>query len=309
MRITTLGILLAAVIAAPAYPQADQTQSNRPVRIATYKVKPGSIAAFEDVMKKHREAHKKAGREFFMVWRGFMGDRYEFTTMTAISGLGVYDGPNPFVQAFGEGGAVALQNRLDQCLDGSTAQLWHLHPDQSIVSAQDFQYARVVDMVLRSDSAGLEHSAMQRKVVGAQGAAGMKNFWTLNLDYGGDDYRILYITPVDNLSALAAAPNLTKLMGAAEAAKISAAREQSTLSRRPYIWSYRPELSYRNLDTVARAADRFTRSWRLNLAKSPVIARSATSSESTTGKNDGSVVNVNSITVSPDGQIRTGRRL
>lgn len=138
-----------------------------------------------------------------------------------------------------------LSYRLSQCLDGLTRQVWHIHPEQSIWSAQDFRVARITELGLRNSAAVGEHNRAQTKVAAKAREAGRKNAWMLHLDYGGDDYRALSITPFDKWADIQADFSLSKLMGAEEAKKVTAIRNEATLSRHVYIWTYRPDLSYR----------------------------------------------------------------
>ena len=249
-------------------------EGTKPVIMTTYKVKPGHVSTFEEVIKKYRDAQEKAGRQSYMVWRGMMGDAYEFTVMMDVPGIEVFEGQSPSLKAYGERGSLDLANRLSLCLDGSTSQMWHLHPDQSIVSAQDFRFARANFVALRQGGAN-EENADQRKSAAGLRAAGGKNLWTLHLDYGGDDDMALYITPVDKLADLDKIPTLTQTLGAEESKRITAGREQRRRSRHPYLWRYRPELSFRKVDgdgtptAAAALRERLVGTWRINPDKSP----------------------------------------
>ena len=60
---TILAAAAALCIAAPAtYAQsAGPPQGTKPVLISTYKVKPGQVSDFEEVIRKYRDAQEKAG--------------------------------------------------------------------------------------------------------------------------------------------------------------------------------------------------------------------------------------------------------
>lgn len=240
-------ILLAALATLPALFAQSESTAPVPVLISKYQVKPGATLAFEDLVKKYAEAYKKAGRQHYMVWRTAMGDQYEYITMTDFPGLAAFDGPAPTTKAFGERGAAELGTRLALCISGVTRQLWHLHSDQSIVSAQDFKLARVTELSLRGSSAVTEHNNIQRKLIPAMKTAGRKNAWLLHLDYGGDDYRVLSIMPFEKYADAAVPQSLTSLVGAEESKRIVATRAQITVTRNAYLWAYRPELSFRNV--------------------------------------------------------------
>lgn len=222
--------------------------------VTKYTVKPSSVDAFEGVMKKFSDAFKKAGREYYMVFRTSQGDRNEYTVLASIPGIETFDRPSPLVPAYGEVGSLRLTRQLSDAVSSSTRQTWHMHPDMSIVSAQDFKIARVTEIALRNGAALSTANAIDKKLSSEMKKAGRKNAWLFHLDYGGDDYRSLYIAPFDSFADLKAAdtgPSLTKLVGAEEAKKIAAARGEYTRFRNVYIWSYRPELSFRNLPTAS----------------------------------------------------------
>ena len=277
-RILTTAAAVLFLAAPSVFSQSPQ--GTKPVIMTTYKVKPGFVSTFEEVIKKYRDAQEKAGRRYYMVWRGMMGNAYEFTVMMDVPGIEVFEGQSPSLRAYGERGSIDLSNRLSLCLDGTTSQMWHLHPDQSIISVQDFRFARANFVALRQGAAN-EENADQRKIAVALRAAGGKNLWTHHLDYGGDDDMALYITPVDKLADLDKIPTLTQTLGVEESKRISAARQQRRRSRHPYLWRYRPELSFRHIEgdgtaTTAAAApaaaalrERLLGTWRINPDKSP----------------------------------------
>jgi hypothetical protein len=242
-------LLLALLPAALAQTPAPPTQ---PLLVTRYIVKPNSTASFEEAQKKISEANRKAGREFYMVFRTSLGARNEYIVLTSIPGLEAFDGPAPSQTAYGDLSAH-INRQLNDALESSTRQIWHMHPDMNIVSAQDFKIARVTEIALRNRAAISTANAIDRKLRAEMKKAGRKNAWLLHLDYGGDDYRSLYITPFDNYADLKAngSGSLDKLVGAEEAKKITAAREEYTRFRSVYIWSYRPELSFRNLPNAS----------------------------------------------------------
>jgi hypothetical protein len=240
-----LGAVLAVTMTPAAQPQRTDAPQTIPVVISKYRVKPGSTQVFQELIKKYGDGHKQLGRAFFMVWRTSMGDQYEYTVLSDIPGVGMLDEPSPLVKAFGEREALSMSYRLSQCLDGLT-RMWHIHPEQSIWSQQDFRRARVGEISLRNGSALTEYNREQTKVAAKVREAGRKNYWLLHLDYGGDDYRVLLITPVDKYADLSGTDfGLTRLVGAEEAERITAMREKVTASRHAYLWSYLPELSFR----------------------------------------------------------------
>ncbi len=248
MFLRSLTVLWALTLTPAAQTQDPNATRTIPVAILKYRVKPGSTGAFQDVMKKYREARKQTDRAFFLVWRTQMGDTYEYITMGDMTGLEAFDQPRSLAKAFGERGALDLSYRLSQCVDGVTRQMWHIHPEQSIWSEQAFRVARVTEIGLRDSQAVGEHNRAQTKVRGKQREKGTKNAWTLHLDYGGDDYRVLSIRPFDNYAEIGRDEPLSKLMGAGEAKEISAVRQKVTASRHVYLWSYLPDLSFRKSD-------------------------------------------------------------
>lgn len=227
---------------------AQSPQGTVPLVVRKYKVKPGSVRAFEEVVRKYRDAFKDQGRAFYMTWRTSMGDSYEYTVLAAIPGIVAFDSPSPLIKAFGERDAMEIGYRMAQFVDGTTQQLWHLHREQSIWSAQDFKGARITEIGLRNAEAGREHSRVQEPVVAKLREAGRKNYWTVHLDYGGDDFRALMITPFDTYGELEQPLSLSKLVGPEEAKKIVAIRDKTTRFRNVYLWSYRPDLSYRSAE-------------------------------------------------------------
>lgn len=241
--------MLLALLLAPAAVAQVPPANTIPVMIGKYRVKPGHVRTFEELMKSYSEAFKKEGRAFHMVWRTFMGDQYEFISMAAIPGLETFDRPGPLGKALGEGRAAEWGMRLAQCIDGVTRQVWHIHPEQSIWSEQNFRGARVTELSLRSGSALTEHNRAQTKVAAKMKETGRKNYWLLHLDYRGDDYRLLSITPFEKY-ADARAGSLSALVGAEESKKIVAMREQVTASRHVYLWGYRRDLSFRTSELV-----------------------------------------------------------
>lgn len=248
-------IPIAALLAIVPGASAQENRSTRPVLMRTYKVKPGHVTAFEDVIKKYGDVFRKSGREFYMVWRGMAGDLYEYNTMSDIKGLEIFDEPNILARELGERTSVLLSMQMAQALDGVTQRIWHLHPEQSIITADKFKYARANFVALRNISAQREEGADQKKVTDALRAAGGKNYWTLHLDYGGDDYLALYLTPVEKVAELKSPRTLTTLLGADESKRITTGREQRTRTRHPYIWQYRADLSFRKIETGASAGN------------------------------------------------------
>lgn len=243
-RIVPMLTLLA--LAPSALPQ--ENQATKPVLMRTYKVKPGHVVTFEDVIKKYSAAFRKSGREFYMVWRGMAGDVYEYNTITDFKGLEMFDEPSILTRELGERTSILLSTQLAQAVDGVTQRIWHLHPDQSILGADKFKYAEAAFVGVSSLTAQGQENADQRKIVDALRTTGSKNFLTLHLDFGGDDYLALYLRPVEKVADLGRLPTLTALLGADEAKRISAARAQRRRFRHPYIWQYRAGLSFRKIE-------------------------------------------------------------
>lgn len=246
MRFRIVPVLALLAIAPGALPQ--ESRSTKPVLMRTFKVKPGHVTAFEDVIKKYGDAFRKSGREFYMVWRGMAGDLYEYNTLSDFKGLEMFDEPSILTRELGERTSILLSMQLAQAVDGVTQRIWHLHPDQSILSADKFKYAEAAFVGVSSVTAQGQENADQRKIVDALRTTSTRNFLTLHLDFGGDDYLALYLRPVEKVADLGRLPTLTALLGADEAKRISAARVQRRRFRHPYIWQYRAELSFRKIE-------------------------------------------------------------
>lgn len=209
-------------------------------------MKPNRIGEYIDLEKQYAAAFKKGGGTLRVVYRGTVGNPFEFLTISAVPNYAAFDGKSPYAKGTTETELARMADRRNQCVDAVRTTYERPLNDLGFNPPGAPQPSRVIviRVTARPETVDQFMATVKNELVPALKKAGQSSFLARRVEWGGSQNIFSFRSPLGKFAELDGPNPLVRGLGPEAGAKLGA-KLSSLGNAEFFIYNYEPELKLR----------------------------------------------------------------